>query len=126
MARTSAVAALRDRLAEVTAERDRLAAAIQAIPRHTRCTVACGVDHCATRGCKKAWPCPTEQAHIAAAATHQGNPSSVGSGCDGDHGAGTPDPATAGRPTGRPAPKDDHRCGPHCWGRCTHDPGVDL
>ena len=34
MARTSAVAALRDRLAEVTAERDRLRDAIDAISRH--------------------------------------------------------------------------------------------
>jgi len=25
-----------------------------------------------------------------------------------------------------PAPKDDHRCGPHCWGRCTHNPGAAL
>lgn len=47
------------------------------------------------------------RALIAAAATHQDTTkSSVGSGCDGDHGAATADPATAGASTEGAAPKD--------------------
>lgn len=101
MARTSAVAALRDRLAEVEAERDRLRAAIEAIPRHKKWSrwEACSSCHYST------WPCPTERAHIAAAATHQGTTnSSVGSGCDGDPGRVTTAPQ--GGAQSRPAPKD--------------------
>lgn len=106
MARTSAVAALRDRLAEataelnvarrgaedaiaelrwerkmrsvdlraiwdLTAERDRLRDAIEAIPRHRPYTLPMGGDTacntCAQHGRGFVpWPCPTEQAHIAA------------------------------------------------------------
>lgn len=126
MARTSAVAALRDRLAEVEAERDGLAIAIKAIPRHTPDTFdppfcrACGVD----------WPCEVEVAHvvahnIAAAATHQGNPSSVGSGCDGDQGSATADPATAGASTEGAGPKD-FPPSPHKWGRSRMGATVDM
>lgn len=59
---------------------------------------------------------PPYHSHFAAAATHQGTNSSVGSGCDGDHGAGDAGTATSGGdPAGsRPAPKDTHppRCLP--------------
>ena len=48
-----------------TAERDRLAAAIKAIPRHESDVFA--PDRCYP--CMEPWPCPTEQAHRAAEAT---------------------------------------------------------
>ena len=57
MARTSAVAALRDRLAEVAAERDRLRDAIEAIARRPHIPTT----YC--RRCGHPWPCPTERAH---------------------------------------------------------------
>lgn len=108
------VRALEAQVAEVTAERDRLRAVIEAIPRHEVDVFAPNCCH----PCMTPWPCPTERAHIAAAATHQGTNSSVGSGCDGDHGAGTPDPAAAGRPSGRPAPED---CPPGTCPSCDND-----
>lgn len=116
------VRALEERLAGVTAERDRLRDAIEAIPRHEHHAVVVMRRGQVRQKCNACymtpWPCPTERAHIAAAATHQGNPSSVGSGCDGDHGAGTPDPAAAGRPSGRPAPED---CPPGTCPSCDND-----
>ena len=58
------------RLAEVTAERDRLAAAIQAIPRHHQLVGASsGYAYGVCDACDHWWPCSTEQAHIAAAVT---------------------------------------------------------
>lgn len=59
------LAAVEARLAEVTAERDRLRDAIEAISRHHIC--GCHRGHCFD--CASPWPCPTEQAHIAAEAT---------------------------------------------------------
>ena len=98
------VRALEERLAEVTAERDRMRDAIEAIIRHEADAFAPTRCH----PCMTPWPCPTERAHIAAAATPQDTKSSAGSGCDGDHGAG-PHAGTAtsgGDPRSRPAPKD--------------------
>lgn len=62
MARTSAVAALRDRLAEVAAERDRLRDAIEAILRHER-QGSSGPWYHLCKQCTVRWPCPTERAH---------------------------------------------------------------
>lgn len=95
-----------DELEVLRAERDRLADAIDDIPRHEPLTTRGFVTVAICDECGADWPCPTEHAHIAAAATHQGNPSSVGSGCDGDHGAATADPATAGASSEGAAPKD--------------------
>lgn len=54
------------RLAEVTAERDRLAAAIKAIPRHRRGNDPCTYGACMV--CAAPWPCPTENVRAALAA----------------------------------------------------------
>lgn len=102
------VRALEERLAEVTAERDRLAAVVR--EAHAAAAELHHASWCSEVLWRGGCSCGVQELTdtLAAAATHQGNPSSVGSGCDGDHGAGTPDPAAAGRPTGRPAPKDTH------------------
>ncbi|HNH96885.1 MAG TPA: hypothetical protein PLY51_15030 [Microthrixaceae bacterium] len=130
MARTSAVAALRDRLAEVTAERDRLRDAIDAISRHREARGGLA-GNC--RQCNAPWPCRTEQAHLAATqstASAEDRAATDGAGSRLPHGEGPHDAtSTAPGPTAEgtlPAPKDDHRCGPNCWGRCTHDPGAAL
>lgn len=71
------VRALEERLAEVTAERDRLRDAIEDIPRHFRKPEnRCGVCYGAT------WPCETERAHRIAEATRHG-PDCLAGCCDG-------------------------------------------
>lgn len=85
--RLAEVTAERDRLraevADLTAERDHLRAAIEAIPRHEAhdCGRACP---CANK-CSADWfdwPCPTERAHRAAEATRHG-PDCLAGCCDG-------------------------------------------
>lgn len=49
-----------------TAERDRLAAAIKAIPRHRRGNDPCTYGACMV--CAAPWPCPTENVRAALAA----------------------------------------------------------
>ena len=48
---------------EMIAERDRLAAAIDAIPRHEPCRTAGWVTIGICEECGADWPCPTERAH---------------------------------------------------------------
>lgn len=150
MARTSAVAALRDRLAEataelnvarrgaedaiaelrwerkmrsvdlraiwdLTAERDRLRDAIDAIPRHTPWADTGRCSECGSLGWPDAWPCRTEQAHIAAtqstasaedraATTGRVNASHLVG--EGPHDA-TSNPSGGSAEGTLPAPKDD-------------------
>lgn len=72
------VRALEDRLAEVTAERDGLRDAIEAIPRHEVDVFASTRCH----PCMTPWPCATERAHRAAEATRHG-PDCLAGCCDG-------------------------------------------
>lgn len=163
MARTSAVAALRDRLAEVTAERDRLRAAIEvygnALVDHA-CDYTEATAHTVTTARSamfaqvnkivvggeggstgngdpanaSASDSPTPSGgNIAATqstASAEDRAATDGAGSRLPHGEGPHDAtSTAPGPTAEgtlPAPKDDHRCGPNCWGRCTHDPGAAL
>jgi hypothetical protein len=110
MARTSAVAALRDRLAEVAAERDRLRDAIDAISRHREARGGLA-GNC--RQCNAPWPCRTEQAHIAATqstASAEDRAATDGAGSRLPHGEGPHDAYVAAPgPTAEgtlPAPKD--------------------
>lgn len=66
MARTEQAQMWRDRALAAEAERDRLRAAIDAIPRHTPWADTGRCSECGSLGWPDAWPCPTEQAHIAA------------------------------------------------------------
>lgn len=72
------VRALEERLAEVTAERDRLRDVIEAIPRHEVDVFASTRCH----PCMTPWPCATERAHRAAEATRHG-PDCLAGYCDG-------------------------------------------
>lgn len=100
------------------AERDRLAAVVR--EAHAAAAELHHASWCSEVLWRGGCSCGVQELTdtLAAAATHQGNPSSVGSGCDGDHGAGTPDPAAAGRPSGRPAPED---CPPGTCPSCDND-----
>lgn len=111
---------LRDRLAEVTAERDRLRDAIEAIPRHTRepASGPLAPDYIGKLPicfvCAELWPCPTEQAHIAATqstASAEDRAATDGAGSRLPHGEGPHDAASSALgPTAEgtlPAPKDE-------------------